>query len=371
MLGHVALVVGVAGEREGRIRQREDVAAMAEAMPVDHVDAHAHGEDGKARPHLLDFHAHGAGSLVFRPHGVRARLRDLVRVARHALLPVNFARTLFEERADALGRVGRGAGQALQVALEIQLLGERVGRGLGDGAFGETQRIRGRERELARHRCHLRLELVVVDHLPDQPPGLGLFGRKRLGQHGESAGARRADEARQCPGAAGVWDETDAGKGLQEARAARRKHQVAGERNVGAGAGGNAVDGGDHRLFQRRDEANERVVPLLEPVAAIGHDAVAGRAGLGQVLTGAEGTSRSRQHDHPALRIAARSFQRRPQLGVHPRGERVELVGPVEGQSGDATALCNQDCLAAHLHSLPDLIEQDRFRLNRLPANAT
>src|SRR5437870_912123 len=44
MLGHMALIVGIAGERKGRIRQREDVAAMAEAMSVDHVVAHAHGE---------------------------------------------------------------------------------------------------------------------------------------------------------------------------------------------------------------------------------------------------------------------------------------------------------------------------------------
>jgi hypothetical protein len=99
---------------------------------------------------------------------------------------------------------------------------------------------------LPANRRHLRLELVVVDALPDQAPGLGLLGHERLGQHGEAARTGGAGEARQRPSAAGVGDEADASEGLQEAGAARGVDEVAGERDIGRGAGGDAVDGADH-----------------------------------------------------------------------------------------------------------------------------
>src|SRR6185503_19594194 len=91
MLGHVALVVRVAGECERRVGQSEDVAAVAGAVAADHVGAHAHGEHGKARPYLLDLHAEGAARLVLSPHRLCARLGDPDCVTRHAPLPVNFA----------------------------------------------------------------------------------------------------------------------------------------------------------------------------------------------------------------------------------------------------------------------------------------
>ena len=136
--------------------------------------------------------------------------------------------------------------------------------------LASAQRIGRRGRKLARHRRHLRFQLVVVDHLPDQPPGLGLLGAQRLGQHGKPAGAGGADEARQHPGAARVGDQPDAGEGLQEARAARGIHEVAGQRDVGRGAGGDAVDGADHRLLQRGDQLDQRIVGLLQPAAGVG-----------------------------------------------------------------------------------------------------
>ena len=114
----------------------------------------------------------------------------------------------------------------------------------------------------------LRLELVVVDALPDQSPSLGLLGRQRLGQHGEAARARRADQARQHPGAAGVGDEADPGEGLQEAGAAGGVDEVAGERDVGGGAGGDAVDRRDDRLLQRGDLLDQRIVGLSSRLPA-------------------------------------------------------------------------------------------------------
>ena len=50
------------------------------------------------------------------------------------------------------------------------------------------------------------------------------------------------------------------GEGLHKARRARRQHDVAGEREIGAGAGGDAVDGADDRQRQRADLQDQRVV---------------------------------------------------------------------------------------------------------------
>ncbi len=143
-------------------------------------------------------------------------------------------------------------------------------------------------------------------------------------------------------------------KGLQEAGAARGVHQVAGQRDVGAGAGGDAVDGADYRFLQRRDELDQRIVGLLQPTAGIEARSVGGPADLGQVLAGREGPAGAGQHHHPALRIGARRLQSGTQLGMHAEREGIELVGPVERQLRDAAFLRNQDRLAAHVQVLLD-----------------
>src|SRR5215831_3558508 len=89
VLGNVALVTRVACEGQSGIGERENEAAVTEAVPIDHVDTNAHGENGETRAHFFDLHSHGAASLVHRPHGIRARTGDLGRVARHLLAAVN------------------------------------------------------------------------------------------------------------------------------------------------------------------------------------------------------------------------------------------------------------------------------------------
>src|SRR2546429_542704 len=76
--------------------------------------------------------------------------------------------------------------------------------------------------ELSRQSVHDFGELTVLDAAPDQSPGGGLLGGQLLAEERESHGARRADEARQEPGAAGIRNETELRERLHEARRARR-----------------------------------------------------------------------------------------------------------------------------------------------------
>ena len=73
-----ALVVGVAGKGEGGIRQREDEAAMGDAMAVDHVRLDRHRQRRFAGPDLKDLHAEALAGVVFLPHGVGAGAREVV-----------------------------------------------------------------------------------------------------------------------------------------------------------------------------------------------------------------------------------------------------------------------------------------------------
>src|SRR5262249_9528951 len=102
--------------------------------------------------------------------------------------------------------------------------------------------------------------------------------------------------------------EANTGKGLQEAGAARSQHDVAGERHVGAGPRGDAVDGADNGLFQGSDELYERVVGLLQAAARVGHASLRTRTGLRQILAGAEGAAGTGQHDHATLRLTPGGF---------------------------------------------------------------
>ena len=91
------------------------------------------------------------------------------------------------------------------------------------------------------------------------------------------------------------------------------QHDVAGERDVGAGAGGDAVDRGHDREGQRAQPAHQRIVRMLERAAE--HDLF---AGLGEpvieILAGAEAAAGAGDQQRAAtgirLDIVERSLQR-------------------------------------------------------------
>src|SRR5260370_1156903 len=86
-----ALVMGIAGKGERRIRQQENEAAMGDAIPVDHLRLDRHRQDGFACLDPQDLHAETLAGVVFLPHRIRAGAREIVGRKRgldvHCVLP--------------------------------------------------------------------------------------------------------------------------------------------------------------------------------------------------------------------------------------------------------------------------------------------
>ncbi len=101
------------------------------------------------------------------------------------------------------------------------------------------------------HRHGFFHQLVVVDAFPDQAPLLGLFGAEFFAQHGQTGGAGLADQARQMIRAAGIGNQAQFAERFDKAGRAGGDDDIAGQRKIGAGAGGDAVDGADDRHWQR------------------------------------------------------------------------------------------------------------------------
>src|SRR5579859_4571269 len=76
-------------------------------------------------------------------------------------------------------------------------------------------------------------------------------------------------------GAAGIGDEANFAERLNEAGRPGSKDDVAGERDIGAGAGCDAVDRADDRLLKAAQAADQRIVPGVE---RLGGGAAAARA---------------------------------------------------------------------------------------------
>ena len=170
----------------------------------------------------------------------------------------------------------------------------------------------------------------VFHRAPDQSPVCRFVGRQILRQQGEPARARVANQPRQEPRAAGIRDEPNARKRLDESCFETGDHDVAGERDVAAGAGGNAVDRRDHREGQVRRLANERIVIRLQRAAEHGRFTRLGKP-IAQILAVAEAAAGAGDHQRTAIFIGFRVFDRLAQSLMHRFVEGVELVRPVEG----------------------------------------
>ena len=140
------------------------------------------------------------------------------------------------------------------------------------------------------------------------------------------------------PRAAAVRDQADRREALDELGRLRRDDDVAGERDVGAGARGDAVHPGDDRLRQARQRADQRVPALLDRLAEIDRLARRDRAVV-EVLPGAEAAAGAGQHDHARI---AEAGERVAQFLVHLRGEAVEPVRAVERDTGDRASALNR-----------------------------
>ena len=169
------------------------------------------------------------------------------------------------------------------------------------------------------------------------------LGAERLGEERKPHGARRAGEARQEIGAAGVRNEADAREGLDDRGGAGGEHHVAGERDVRARAGGGAVQGAEDRLGQLAHAPHQRVVVRAERDREVDRRRARADVALGEVLAGAEGPPCAREHHDADLGLVRGALHRLAQQLVHLWVERIELVRPVERDREDACVERNQD----------------------------
>ena len=146
---------------------------------------------------------------------------------------------------------------------------------------------------------------AVIERLPDQTPGLGFSAGSGSAVSASARARRRTDQPRQDPGAARIRNEPDLGKSLHEARRPGGQHDVAGEGDIGAGAGRHAVDRGDHRQRQLAELADERIVIGLQRAAE--HRRLAAlRQPVIEILTSAETAPGAGQQQRPTGRIVLR-----------------------------------------------------------------
>ncbi len=124
------------------------------------------------------------------------------------------------------------------------------------------------------------------------------------------------------------------------------QHDVAGQRDVGAGARGDAVDGADDRLRCGADQADQRVVECVQRLGEVRRSVHLARIAVAEILSGAEALAVAGQEDGAAGFVAGCLFQRGAQRQMHLLVESVAPVGPVEGDFDPAVMPGRQDCFA-------------------------
>ena len=164
---------------------------------------------------------------------------------------------------------------------------------------------------------------------------------------GETERTGVADEAWQTPRPARIRNEAEPRKCLHEARRARRDHEIAGQRQVRAGARRHAIDRRDHRQGKAAQRQNQRLVILVDRLAEIDGLAAGCDGAIAEILPRAEASSGAGEHQH-ARAFRRERRQRLADLFVHLHVEAVELVRAVEGQPCDAVFDDHQDRFIGH-----------------------
>ena len=181
----------------------------------------------------------------------------------------------------------------------------------------------------------------------DQPEPLGLFGQHDPAGQEDVRGPGDADEAGQEPRQAVLGREAEAPVRRGQLGTRRGEAQVAVAGQDQAHPGCRPVDGGDDRLGDaelggevgvelRADAVARHRHVLAEPVVVGAALDVAFERP--RVRSGAEAPPRTRDHDDADPGVGGRPVEQGSVLGVHPSGPRVQAIGPVQGDGGDAGA---------------------------------
>ncbi len=226
-----------------------------------------------------------------------------------------------------MSRVSR-AQPRVRLALQLE---RRLQRSVGAAVEHGLQRTKRQGRplgQLAGERIDRSVQRVVGHALGDQAPRLGALGRNALTRHHEELAARHPDQSNRALGAAAAGDHAETNLGKRELGAACGDPEVAGQRELEAGAHRVAVDGGDDGLAAPLGPA-QRVAPQLE----VGRRQ---REELGDVAASAERLATGApDHDHPDRVITVEVHEQRGELVAHGHRHRVHLRLAVDPHRGD------------------------------------
>jgi hypothetical protein len=176
----------------------------------------------------------------------------------------------------------------------------------------------------------------VVGELGDQAVAVGGLGVDRVAEHEELGGAAVADEPREEVRRPHVTaGEPDLGEEEGEPRLRRADPEVGGDRDHAAGAGRDPLDAGDDRdraLAHRPDHVTGHLGEAHQ-AGGVHLDQLADD--LVDVAAAAEALALATDHEHPGVAAVRQLGQEVAEVGVALEGERVQLLGPVEGHRGD------------------------------------
>ena len=206
---------------------------------------------------------------------------------------------------------------------------------------------------------HPLVELVGRHDVGDQPDALGLGGVDGVPGEQQLLGRRGADLHRHHPER--HRDAHAPRRRMAEQRALGSEHDVAGADQVEAAGQAVAVGLGDDRLAvvphpqpavdhlaQRLAVAGDRRLAHVGERGAPG-GAVPGQPGVrgrgGQVVAGTERPPGAAQADHPHVVAGVERPERGVEVVEQPGAQRVELLGPVEGERGDGTVDVDEQVL--------------------------
>ena len=279
------------------------------------------------------------------------------------LLPAarELARELGELGVLGMHLDGYGCQGTSAVAYGLACLELEAGQAVGDGRGAlaaiavEVHPKHAELTELAGELAGRGEKIVGCVHAPDEPRIEGLPGPEHAPSEHPLGGALDSDDARQEVAAARLGNDSPAGEHEPETSLFAGETDVHRQRHRDPDTHRRAVHGTDHGLQAVEDAQRQQAAPV--PRDALTADDVAPPAGerlaaRRQVRTGAETAPRTGDDDrlHRVVRIGA--VEHLDELVHHPPGERVELVGPVQRDRGDAVGDVERDFLEFHATTL-------------------
>ncbi|MCY1441367.1 hypothetical protein D9M71_576800 [compost metagenome] len=188
-------------------------------------------------------------------------------------------------------------------------------------------------------------QLIDWEHPRHQPGALGLAGRHHASGQAHLHGLGPADGTGQALGAADPRQHAEGDFRQAETGVVGGVYEVAHQRQLAAAAQRVAGDRGDDRLAPRGD-----AVGLGEVVVVVDLRKLLVRQFL-DVRAGGEGLARTGEDDAADLRIGLQAVEHLVEFADQLRVERIQRLGAVQGDQGDALLDLEQQGFVAHVHS--------------------